>query len=299
MRDIWLQSERLALLKKKVWKVSLRLLNRFTAKGQSLRVAQLDESFAEYEDRLPTSQNAVDAIPGWTSAFPPESGVRGGSTPLFVDGRITDALAAYGSIEGKRVLEVGPLEGMHTYILNQKRPARIDAIEANKSCYFRCLVTKEILKIDKAAFHLGDIKEWLTTYDQRYDFGLASGVLYHMPDPGEFLRLLALRVDAVFIWTHYFNEEEMPRADVRRVPFSGRVEVRDVAGMEMRYFERSYQSAQENASFCGGMKDRHYWLEKKEIIELLRHIGYNSVTIQAEDPTHPGGPCFSVLARRV
>lgn len=60
---------------------------------------------------------------------------------------------------------------MHTSILNQHRPANIDVVEANKSCYLRCLVTKEILKLDRRIFSFHrDIQEWLRLTDRQYDF---------------------------------------------------------------------------------------------------------------------------------
>lgn len=257
-----------------------------------------DMEFSQYEMRVPSHQNAVDMLPGWNSAFPSELGLTAGTVPLFADGRIHRALEALGSIEGMTVLEVGPLEGMHTFILNQGRPARIDAVEANKLCFLRCLVTKEILQLERASFHLGDIQHWLVETDKQYDFALASGVLYHMPDPGEFLRLLAMRATAIFIWTHYYDQAAMPPTDVRHHPFTGRVEKRDIAGFQMHYHERGYQSANSNASFCGGMKDRHFWLRRDEILSLLRHLGYHDLVVQDEDPNHTGGPCFSVFARR-
>lgn len=288
----------LDLIRESVGQKLLRIFKSLIRQRNRTKSKPVGASFDTYEDRSPTPQNAIDALPGWTSTFPSDLGLTAGNTPLFADGRILNALAEYGPIEGLRVLEVGPLEGMHTYILNQNSPACIDAIEANRSCFLRCLVTKEILGVDKASFKLGDIQHWLRNCDGRYDFALASGVLYHMPDPGEFLSLLASKVDAVFIWTHYFDDDEMPITDVRRNPFSGRVETRNISGMEIRYFERSYQNAEEDASFCGGMKDRHYWLQKDEIIGLLKHLGYSSVIIQDCDSHHPGGPCFSLLARR-
>lgn len=256
------------------------------------------EGFSQYEMRLPIQQNAIDVMPGWSSAFPASANVTAGTIPLFADTRILKALATHGSIEGKYVLEVGPLEGMHTHILSQHGAAFIDAIEANKLCYLRCLVTKEILKLDRAAFHLGDIQLWLREKETSYDFALASGVLYHMPDPGEFLRLLSLRVKSVFIWTHYYDETVMPRSDVRHNPFTDTVELRSIAGMGVHYHERGYQHANADASFCGGMKDRHYWLRKQEIISLLKHLGYDDVSILDDDPSHRGGPCFSILARQ-
>lgn len=256
------------------------------------------QGFSQYEMRVPSLQNAVDLLPGWNSAFPTEAGIAAGNVPLYADSRVFRALDAFGSIADKRILEVGPLEGMHTVILNQGRPASIDAVEANKLCFLRCLVTKEILKLDRAHFYLGDIEQWLSSSQITYDFALASGVLYHMPDPGEFLRLLSLRADAIFIWTHYYDDKVMPSSDVRHHPFSGHVEVRDVAGMQVHYHERGYQLANTNASFCGGMKDRHYWLRREEILSLLAHLGYADIAVQQEEPDHTGGPCFSVFARR-
>lgn len=265
----------------------------------ALQAQNGEGGFSQYEMRHPAFQNAIDSLPGWSSSFPPDAGVSAGNVPLFADGRIIAALEAYGSIEGKRVLEIGPLEGMHTYMLSAHGAQSIDAVEANKLCFLRCLVTKEILKLDRASFHLGDAQAWLRDQEITYDFALASGVLYHMPDPGEFLRLLSMRAKSVFIWTHFFDEAAMPKSDVRYRPFSGNVEVRTIAGMDVRYHERGYQLANTNASFCGGMKDRHYWLQRDEILALLKHLGYSEITVLDEEPHHRGGPCFSIFARQV
>lgn len=270
-------------------------IKRFVARRKE---SDFDQYFDQYEMRLPHHQNAIDALPGWNSMFPKELGLTAGPVPLFSDDRIITALKAYGSIEDKKVLEVGPLEGMHTHILNQHRPAGIDAIEANKACFLRCLLTKEILKLDRASFYLGDIQKWLLETEANYDFAVASGVLYHMADPGEFLRLLSTRADALYIWTHFYDEAAMPPSDFRHGAFSGNIEVRSIAGKDIHYHERSYYHAEVSASFCGGMKDRHYWLRKEEILSLLSHLGYNEVVVQREELAHPGGPCFSIFARR-
>ncbi len=56
----------------------------------------------------------------------------------------------------------------------------------------------------------------------------ASSIIW--PIPERFLRLLASRANAVFIWTHFFLEEAMPAGDVRRNPFSGKVETKIIEG---------------------------------------------------------------------
>jgi hypothetical protein len=254
--------------------------------------------FDQYEEGKPDHQKAIDALAGWNCAFPRELKLKAGKLSLYKDERIDWALKTFGSIEGKTVLEVGPLEGMHTYMLDRQNPARIDAIEANRLCYFRCLVTSQILGIRNASFLLGDIQSWLADCDTVYDFALASGVLYHMADPGRFLKLLASRANAVFIWTHFFHDDAMPVGDARRAAFTGKVETRKIEGIPVRYYERGYQAANSNASFCGGMKDRHYWMHRDDILSVLEKLGYKDVVIWNEERGHAGGPSFSLLARK-
>ena len=50
---------------------------------------------------------------------PERLGVRSGEFLLFEDPRLQRALAAIGGVAGKDVLELGPLEAGHTYMLEQ------------------------------------------------------------------------------------------------------------------------------------------------------------------------------------
>jgi hypothetical protein len=276
----------------------MRILNLFKrALKPEIEPIAHQEFFDQYEPRVPSDQNAIDALPGWSSAFPLEKNLTAGDHHLHGDPRIHWAISQFGSLDQRRVLEVGPLEGMHTYLLNQQGPALLDSVEANRLCFLRCLVTKEILGIDRARFHLGDIQQWLEE-QHHYDLAIASGVLYHMPDPGDFLRKLASRSGAVYIWTHYFDDAAMPEGDIRRSPFSGKMEVREIAGCQVRYYERHYWSADQNKSFCGGMKDKHFWMHRDDIITLLRALGFNEIVVDHDQPDHSGGPCYSIFCRK-
>ena len=258
----------------------------------------ISKLFEQYIESVPTAQNAVDAIPGWTCALPPEASATAGTLPLYADNRVAWLIDRYGALDGRTVLELGPLEGSHTYMLERAGAARIDAVEANRLAYLRCLVFKELVQLQRARFHLGNFVAWLNLPDLRYDLIVASGVLYHLQDPLHLLERAAAATDALFLWTHYMSEEAMPEGDPRRGVFRKSIERRSFHGVDVRLYPRSYHRAEENASFCGGLYDDHRWLHREDLLAVLGALGFASIEIDHDQVDHPNGPSFSVLARR-
>jgi hypothetical protein len=266
--------------------------------GRKQTPASKGDHLDEYVTSFPSHQNAINALPGWNQAFQPELGLEAGNVHLHHDPRILWAIEQIGPLDGKRILEIGPLEAAHTWLLDQHGPALIDAVEANKLCYLRCLVTKEILQLKSARFHLGDCQLWLEQRSDSYDFVIASGVLYHMQDPVRFLEAVAARTDAVFIWTHYADDEAMPPGDPRRGAFVGEPEVRHHLGLDIHLHPRSYLGAWKDKAFCGGMHDLHRWIDRKDLLALLAALGFDDIRIWNDEPNHAFGPAFSLFARR-
>lgn len=261
--------------------------------GHSAATVLLDE----YVAGMPSPQNAIDALPGWNMALPPEAGAQAGVAPFYCDPRIFWAIEQFGPLEGRAVLELGPLEASHTYMLERAGAGTLHAVEANRLSFLRCLVVKELVDLRVARFFLGDFIPWLESGERRYDLVVASGVLYHMTDPVRLLELLAARTDAFYIWTHYASDSAMPPDDPRRTAFIGEVEVTERHGVAIRRYRRSYWGAWREKSFCGGMHDLHQWLEKDDILALIGALGFET-RVAHDDPDHKNGPSFSIFARR-
>jgi hypothetical protein len=271
-----------------------RAADREASRGGGGTDAMLDEYIAG----MPSAQNAVDALPGWNQALPGHVGAVAGPAAFYNDPRILWALEQFGSLEGRRILELGPLEAAHTYILERHGAALVHAVEANKLSFLRCLVVKELLGLEHAKFFLGDFVKWLENAGQRYDLVIASGVLYHMQDPVYLLELIAKNTDALYLWTHYASDEAMPVGDPRRLAFVAPVEVRPWHGIAVRHHKRSYHGAWRSKSFCGGMHDLHCWLERDDILAVIRALGFTELHIAHDEPKHANGPSFSIFARR-
>jgi hypothetical protein len=259
--------------------------------------ATTSQTFELFVSSAPCLQNAVDAVPGWSTSLPPEYGVVAGSIGAFHDIRIIWAAECFGSLDNKKVLELGPLEAGHTFQLEQLG-ANVTAIEANKLAFLRCLIAKEITGLQRAKFLLGDFVKWLEVTDATYDLIVASGVLYHMGDPLHLLDLVSRHSDALYLWTHYVSDDAMPVGDPRRATLADHPRVVTFNGVPIRLYRRTYANAESNLNFNGGIADDHSWMHRDDILSALRSLGYTDIRTVQETPDHVNGPCFSVFARK-
>ncbi len=281
---------------------SLRLLLDRLALRWHTRTLRPFRAGADVLDRYvggaPSLQNAIDLVPGWAGAMPPETGLRAGPQAFHLDTRIDWLLRECFDIRGRTALELGPLEGFHTAMLERFGASEVTAIEANAAAYLRCLITKEALKLHRSSFLLGDFMKWFDGEPRRYDLIVGSGVLYHSDDPVRLLERLAAATDALYLWTHVFDEAAMPAGDKRRLPFSGSVEARRSHRSDVRLHERSYYRSWRNPAFNGGLRDRHFWIDRADLLALLAAMGFDRLLVAHDEPAHRYGPSLSIFAQR-
>jgi SAM-dependent methyltransferase len=253
--------------------------------------------FERYTDKLPSHQNAVDAVPGWSTSLPHEFQVKAGQMDAFNDARIAWAGECFGDLTDKNVLELGPLEAGHTMHL-ERLGANVLAIEANKYAFLRCLIFKEIVNLRKSRFLLGDFVKWLEVSGDQFDLIVASGVLYHMQDPLHLLDLISRHSRSLFLWTHYVSEEAMPVGDPRRAVLSTNPKLVSFHGAQIRLYQRTYSNADSNIDFNGGLIDDHSWIHRDDIPAALSVLGYDDIRTSHDQPNHVNGPAISIFARK-
>lgn len=258
------------------------------------------EAFLEaYEARPPRAQHQLDLFAGqWTSKVPilGEETVSGDRDDLFHDERIDWGLEVLGPITGMTVLELGPLEGAHTTLLEERGAGQVVAVEAHRQAFLRCLVVKNLLGL-RAHFELGDFVGYLREHRTTVDLCVAAGVLYHLHDPLELVALLGQRARRVLLWTHYWDAEVLAeRPDVaERFDEAEPVERH---GLTATYHRYGYGEGAADPSFCGGMRTHARWMEKADILDALRAVGFDRIETAFDDPFWPHGPAFCVAAAR-
>lgn len=252
-----------------------------------------------YVSSAPNQQHALDIFKGeWSSKLPaPLATLEAGSALLFEDARIEWCAAQLGGFEGKTVLELGPLEAGHTYMIERLGAAAIVSIEANTRAYLKCLIVKELLQLKCTRFLCGDFVEYLRTNQTKFDICIASGVLYHMRNPAELIALAAKASDRLFIWTHYYDQAIISKNPNLAHKFSSGVP-NEYAGFQHTLYRQEYKAALDWTGFCGGSEMLSHWLSRDDIIACLRHFGLNNIQSNFEAPDHPNGPSFAITAVR-
>lgn len=246
-----------------------------------------------YVTTAPSSQNIINLFQGeWLSNIPNLVTAPGG-LGLFDDERIKWAESILGSFDQKEILELGPFEGGHSSMLSY-RDAHVTAIEANPKAFLKCLCVKEILNLKNVQFLLGDFVKYLEIATYPFDIVLASGVLYHMENPLGLLRLISLRANKLYLWTHYYDEHVIESNPSLSKKF-GKAEY---FGHYTAY-RHDYQDVLDSNTFCGGPLSHSYWMTRDSILQALGQLGFNKIDISFDTPNHPNGPAFAVCARKI
>lgn len=255
---------------------------------------EMDSTVDRFITTLPDAANGLRLFgDDWISDVP---GYGSGKIPLFDDHRVHWFENQAGGLRGKSALELGPLEGGHSYMLWRAGAKPIVSIEANARAFMKCLVVKNALAIE-AEFMLGDFSSFVAQTDRTFDFVLACGVLYHMPDPISLLQGCCRIARQIGLWTHYFDEDALRGNPSLAPKFSG-LPVNVVhRGRGFRLHEYRYAGDLRLPNFCGGTETSSFWMEKDDILSLLELNGFR-ITLSEDNAAHPNGPSLLLFAER-
>jgi len=250
---------------------------------------------SNYVHSKPSKQNLIDIFAGeWSSKLPSEWSVTTGAVAdLFEDKRILWAEENGISFSGKTILELGPLEGGHTWMMEQRGAREIVAIEAHERAFLKCLIIKEIAGLKRTKFLHGDFEKYLADKDSKYDICLASGVLYHSKNPSDLLHNICKSSDKLILWTHYYDETIISENPMLHSRFAKPI-VESYKGIEIKSYPYSYYSETSKDAFCGGLNSGSQWLERRSLESILERNDFD-LTTGFDHPHHPNGPAIAYL----
>lgn len=253
-----------------------------------------------FSSAMPSARETLGIFEdGWAESVPcPGSGA--GPTGLYDDARIRWFLEVSPGVVGKSVLELGPLEGAHTWMLEQAGARRITAVESNARAYLKCLVVKELMGMHQAAFLFGDFMEYLRHSEEHFEAALACGVLYHLRDPQALFPLLRARCSGpVLVWTHYWS----PAIQACHPGLAKRItDVRDVtlaSGRVVQLRRHEYARQVLSKRFWGGNAHYSEWMDRAGLEAAIEAGGWRIAATAFDEPEHPNGPAVAMVLQPI
>ena len=247
---------------------------------RSTGTKRADSGPAPHPDADPKLAAAFAARGPWATRFWIDGIPYGGPHDLSRDPRLVMAETAIGGFQGKRVLELGALEGGHSIDL-ARRGATVVAIEGRQANYERARWVASRLGVESIRFVMADVRKADLAAYGAFDLILASGLLYHLDRPWELLARLAPIAPSIYMWTHYVGDVDAGD----RVSVGGE----EIAGT----FRREYGLADP----LSGLQPTSFWPTRAGLDAMLRLTGWTVVAADAQ-PAHQDGPAITLVARR-
>lgn len=187
---------------------------------------------------------------------------------------------------GSSVLELGPADGYNTAAL-ERLGAKVTAIEGNVDAFLRCLILKNALGL-QSQFQLGDFTRAFED-SRRVDTIYASGVLYHIQDPIGFLDMAGRKAKNLFLWTHFFDEENIKNIDHELKGFSDHItQARQYKGRNYTYHTKTYDLEHVGGDgYIGGLNATANRLKRDDLFAAVEAAGY-TIRQTYEDPYRKG-----------
>lgn len=222
----------------------------------------IDNPYAKVDN----SGTSFEVFRNWVTVFHYQDRMYGSQQPLVNDWipNITE-LDKIVPIAGKRVLELGSLEGGNTKQLLDLGAREVIGIEASAASFMKSLVAKNEFALNSAQFVYGDCNVVLDTQKfrarGRFDLCYCSGILYHLEDPLKTIDLISGYTDTIYVWSQVATER-MPAGDWVSVSDA---EGRIYSGRLNHYYETTH---------IGGIGRHAVWLSQESLYQAFRDRGF-------------------------
>jgi hypothetical protein len=180
------------------------------------------------------------------------------------------------------------LEGAIAVELARRGARHVVGIEIRQFSVDRCNLVRDFLRLPNVEFRCADLHTELPRWPEGFDAVVASGILYHLPDPAESLRLIrskcrrfALIDTHVAVPGHPTHSCSTEVTDLRsgNETYSGR--------LSWEFDATATLAEQETYLWASYGNPQSFWPFEEELVRMIRNAGF--VDIDKVDPNAHDG----------
>ena len=244
--------------------------NQDTRKSKEVKSFSQEHGFHQlnnpYGD-VDNSNTSMSIFDNWVTVFAKGGKRYGSREPLVSDDLPTiSELHQHVDLQGKHILELGPLEGGNTKQMVDLGAASVTGIESASESFVKCLLLKNTLQLDSVDFIFGDCNAVMAGEQigrrSSFDLCVASGLLYHMEDPVLCIDRICNVAEIAYVWSHVASE---------RSPLGEWVTLRDEVGRSYRGRQNQYKST----DVLGGIGYVAVWLTPESMKQAFIDRGFS------------------------
>lgn len=187
------------------------------------------------------------------------------------------------NLEGKTVLELGCLEGVHSLMLQNLGVKKVVGIEGRKENFLKCLIVKNAFNLNRCKFLFGDLNKILSVLSGPFDICLALGVLYHLEDPLSAIYRIAELTNRLFVWSHYSTKDE-PKGPLIEVEYQGNICHGKYVGEDIKHY-------------LSGLNKKSFWIFEDDFLKVVEKTGFKYIDLIQKEK-HEHGPAMTFLAQK-
>lgn len=219
----------------------------------------------------------------WISQFTIGNQKYGGTYSYENDPRIKQFHDCFPDVHS--ILELGSLEGGHTFQLAKQPGVHILGIEGRQYNIEKAKFIQRLLGLQNVTFIQANLENIELAPLGIFDAVLCSGILYHLPEPWKLVKEMSKVSKKLFIWTHYASEDKVTET------------INGYRGLW--YHEGGVANptiGQVVSDPLSGLSQKSFWVTINSLKDMLVQNGFININIIEVNPSHPHGPHITMAA---
>jgi SAM-dependent methyltransferase len=177
------------------------------------------------------------------------------------------------------IVDLGCLEGAFSIELGRRGARQVLGIEARQRSVDRCELVRDLLGLTNVEFRCADIDDELARWPAGFDAVLATGILYHLPDPAASLKTIRAACRTIAVIDTHVAVHDGPTHFCSDTVTELRSGGETYRGRMFWEFDASASESEQQAYVLAAYGNpQSFWPFEDDLVRMMADAGFGSVS---------------------